>query len=55
MTFVMANFFFYVLICLGPTTGKHLKITLYEHILLLCVGVTTECDTLNSDVENEQP
>ena len=55
MTVVMANFFFYVLIYLGPTTGKRLKITLCEHILLLCVGVTTECDTWNSDVENEQP
>ena len=55
MTVVMANFFFYVLIYLGPTTGKRLMITLWEHMLLLCVGVTTECDPRNSDVETEQP
>ena len=33
-----------------------MTVALYANIiLLLCVGVATECDTWNSDVENEQP
>ena len=39
-----------------PIKDLQMTVALYANIiLLLCVGVATECDTWNSDVENEQP